>query len=228
MFKSTKIPPFFKIEVARKVQRKLSERIIKHDANFSSLQRIAGIDVGYVGDLAVGVAVLLDYPSLKKIKHVISVTKVVFPYIPTLLSFRELKPAYLAFSHLHPSPDVVLVDAHGFSHPFRLGFASHLGVVIKKPTIGVAKKILIGRIGEWKNNWAPIIDHGEVVGAAVRTRKGSKPVYVSIGNMISLETAIKIVLKTTKKGYRIPEPTREAHIICSRVVRILKELFKLH
>ncbi|MCD6368828.1 MAG: endonuclease V, partial [Thermoproteales archaeon] len=215
-----RISPFFSIQAARRVQKHLSSKIIKRDVLPPFIRTIAGVDLAYKESLAIGVAVLLEYQGLNIIGKSVSVTKITFPYVPTLLSFRELKPAYLALTHLPSEPDIVMVDAHGYSHPFRLGFASHLGVVMQKPTIGVAKKILCGTIGEWRDDWAPILDKGEIIGAAVVTRHGAKPVYVSIGNMISLETAIKITMHTAK-GYRIPEPTRLAHLECKRIVREL-------
>jgi len=187
------------------------------------IETVAGIDLAYSGNLAVAAAVLLDYQTLQVLEKKVAVTKVMFPYVPTLLSFRELKAAFLAYKHLSQTPDVILVDAHGYSHPFRLGFASHFGVVVKKPTIGVAKKLLCGEIGPWKNNWAPIVAEGEVIGAALRTRKGIKPIYISVGNMVTLNTAIKIVLHTTRR-YRIPEPVRQAHMECTRIARLLRSL----
>jgi len=130
------------------------------------------------------------------------------PYIPTLLSFREIPPAMAAIQKLKLQPDVFLVDAQGLAHPYRCGFASHLGLAIGKPTIGAAKSRLIGTPTE-KDGRTLLVDKGEVVGEVVTTKPGAKPIYVSIGHMVSLDTAVKIV-KHCSKG-RIPEPLLQAH-----------------
>jgi deoxyribonuclease V len=135
-----------------------------------------------------------------------------FPYIPTLLSFREIPPAFLSIKKLQVEPDVFLVDGHGFAHPYRCGFASHLGLVVGKPTIGVAKARLFGKVEstESEDNVAFLRHKGEVVGSIVTTKRGCNPVYVSVGHMVSLETAIKIVKHCTCHS-RIPEPVLKAH-----------------
>jgi len=142
--------------------------------------------------------------------------KIRFPYIPTLLSFRETPPTVLCVKKLHLQPDVFLVDGHGFAHPYRCGFASHLGIVIGKPAIGVAKSKLFGEVEKVKAKKDTVfLKHdGEVVGAVVTTKRGCKPVYVSVGNMISLETAIEIV-KHCARYNRIPEPILKAHNIAT-------------
>src|SRR5208337_4225176 len=129
-------------------------------------------------------------------------------YIPTLLAFREIPPAIAAIKKLKIQPDVYAVDAQGWAHPYRCGFASYLGLAIGKPTIGVAKSRLIGELVE-REGQTFLVDKNEVVGAVVCTRQGSKPIFVSVGHMISLETAIKIVKHCSKS--RIPEPTLQAH-----------------
>jgi len=199
----------------------LSLRILKHDVFKYPPNLVAGVDVAYISDTGIGAAVLLKYGTLETVDKSVAVVRTNFPYIPTLLSFRELKPAVQAILKLRRLPDVLMVDAHGYAHPYRLGFASHLGVSLGIPTIGVAKRLLCGKVGEWVGNIAYIRHRDEIIGAAVRIRADSKPVYVSIGNMISLESAIRLVLDTTKEGQAHPEPTRQAHLLASRYRRRL-------
>jgi len=213
-----KVPAYFSIGRAREVQRRLAKSLIFEDVIKGEPRSIAGVDVGYKGDVAVACAVLLDYASLRVVEYSLTTSKVFFPYIPTLLSFRELAPAYRALKGLREEPDIIMVDAHGYAHPFRLGLASHLGAVMRKPTIGVAKKLLCGKIGEWRGYWAPVMDKGEVIGAALRLAEGAKPIYVSVGNMISLEKAIEITIKTSRR-HRLPEPTRLAHLLASKALK---------
>jgi deoxyribonuclease V len=143
-----------------------------------------------------------------------------FPYVPGLLSFREAPAILAALSGLKTPPDLLMCDGQGIAHPRRLGIASHLGVLADLPSIGVAKSILVGRhapLDDHPGAWQPLINRGEVIGAALRTRQGVKPVYVSVGHRLSLETAIELVLRCTSK-YRLPEPTRQAHHLASQKV----------
>jgi deoxyribonuclease V len=136
------------------------------------------------------------------------------------LSFREIPPTLATIGKLKTQPDVFLVDGQGIAHPYRLGFASHLGLVLEKPTIGVAKSLLCGQIEAFnQEGWAPIIDKGEVVGAAV-AREREKPIYVSVGHKVSLKRAIEIVKHCTQ-NYRIPEPIRAAHAMADEEKRRL-------
>jgi len=173
---------------------------------------VAGVDVAYVKEWSVGAVVVLDYASLKLVESQTVVCRTRFPYIPTLLSFRETPPTFLSIRKLQVQPDVFLVDAHGFAHPYRCGFASHLGVVIKKPTIGVAKSRLFGEVEKVKGERSvALLKHDdEVVGAVVTTKLGCKPVFVSVGNMVSLETAVEIVKHCSRRS-RVPEPVLRAH-----------------
>jgi len=206
----------FTIERARRLQQRLSKCVIKNDMIGEALRYVAGVDVAYVGEWAIGAAAILDYVSLSVVETEKAKVKIGFPYIPTLLSFREVKPAKAVISKLKTQPDVLLIDAQGIAHPYRLGFASHLGVLIDKPTIGVAKSLLCGRV-QPKNEegWSPITDKGEVIGAALRRTESEQPVYVSIGHMVTLQRAIEIVKHCTTKA-RMPEPTRIAHIVAAK------------
>jgi len=203
----------FSFEKARRAQRELSKRIILGDRFLpEKIRSVAGVDVAYMQGLSICAAVVLEYDSLKAIEYATVQSDTRFPYVPTLLSFREVPPTVSCLKRLRTMPDVVLVDGHGYAHPFRCGFASHLGVVINKPTVGVAKKLLCGSVGEFnREGCAPITHEGEIVGMAVITKLGVKPVYVSVGHMVSLETAVKIV-KHCARNRRVPEPIWEAHL----------------
>ncbi len=180
------------------------------------IQTVAGIDVAYTQDTSIGATVLLDYPSMKVLEEHITLSKTAFPYIPTLLSFREIPPAVKSAKKLQTEPDVFLVDGHGLAHPYRCGFACHFGLVVSKPTIGVAKKRLFGQLEDAENSEGirHLKHEGQVIGAAVETKMGSAPVYVSIGHMISLETATRIVKNCTSTS-RTPEPIWKAHKLAS-------------
>ncbi|MGA2385610.1 MAG: endonuclease V [Candidatus Bathyarchaeia archaeon] len=186
----------------------MSQKVILKDRLPCPITTVAGVDVSYVGNVAVGAAVVLDYESLRLLESQVATCRVKMPYIPTLLSFRELPPAMAAIRKLRIQPDVLLVDAQGYAHPFRCGFASHLGLALGKPTVGAAKSRLIGEPAEI-NGQAYLVDKGEVIGAVVTTKLGAKPIYVSVGHMVSLETAVKIVKHCAKN--RIPEPTLQVH-----------------
>lgn len=212
---TVKMPSNFSVEKAHAAQLKLSKKIVRTNVLPEKIRYVAGVDVAYVDGFSIGAVAVLDYDSLSLKESKTAVCKTLFPYIPTLLSFREIAPVVSAIRRLELNPDVFLVDGQGIMHPYRLGFASHLGLIIAKSTIGVAKSRLCGEVQAFtKDCWAPILDKEEVLGAAVATKKERSPVYVSIGNMISLEAAIAIVKHCTKK-YAIPEPTRQAHIIAT-------------
>jgi deoxyribonuclease V len=218
--KETHIGHAFSVRKAHETQLRLSRQIIFEDDLPERISLVGGVDVAYGGDLSIGVAVVLDYDSLKLVESQTARCHTNFPYIPTLLSFREIPPAVKCIRKLKAEPDVFLVDGHGFAHPYRCGFATHLGLIIRKSTIGVAKGNLIRKVEETKRSRdTTLVEHnGEVVGAIVTTKNGCKPVYVSIGNMISLETAVKIVKHCTKEN-RIPEPILKAHRIAAEQKR---------
>ncbi|MEM1565884.1 MAG: endonuclease V [Candidatus Bathyarchaeia archaeon] len=200
----------FSIEKAHKAQLHLSKLIILEDKLPEEIRFIGGVDTAYAGDIAISAAVVLDFDSLNLVEAQTAKRQVVFPYIPTLLSFRELPSTLMCIKKLRTQPDVFIVDGQGFAHPYRCGFASHLGIVLGKPTIGVAKSKLIGELEPFQSrDFAYLKDGSEVVGAAVKTTVG-KILYVSVGHMVSLETAIKIV-KHCIRNSGIPEPIRLAH-----------------
>jgi deoxyribonuclease V len=198
----------FSVKKARKMQLCLSQKIILEDKLPPKIKTVAGVDVSYFGQLGVGAIVVLDYESLELLETQVATCQVKVPYIPTLLSFREIPPAVSAIKQLKTKPDVFLVDAQGLAHPYRCGFASHLGLVIDKPTIGAAKSRLIGKPLN-RNGETFLVDKGETIGAVVTTKQGTKPIFVSTGHMVSLKTAIEIVKHCAKS--RIPEPLLQAH-----------------
>ena len=177
---------------------------------------IAGVDLasGSVGEKATAAVVLLSYPEMNVVRVVPAQGKLNYPYIPGLLSFREMPLVLDAFARLEPTPDLVMVDGQGIAHPRRLGLASHLGLFLDLPTVGCAKSLLCGgheAIGEEPGDYAEIVDRGETIGAALRTKHSVKPIYVSVGHKISLQSAVYWVLQCCH-GYRLPEPTRQAHL----------------
>ena len=201
----------FYVKRARRAQRNLRERIIMEDVLPSPLRLICGLDASYKCGQIIATAVLLSVDSLEVVEWTSHISKPPIPYIPTLLAFREAPALMAAIRQLSKEPDLLVVDGHGYAHPFRCGIASHLGVVLNKPSIGVAKKILCGTPqGSAVRKWRPVVDKGEIIGAEVYTVEGEKPIYVSIGHRVSLPTAVKLVLEWVR-GHRLPEPTRLAH-----------------
>jgi deoxyribonuclease V len=205
---------------ARAVQRQLAAEVVAED-RLGEIARVAGGDVGFPrrGDqeMARAAAVLLNYPDLAPLGESLVEEPVRYPYIPGLLSFRETPAVVAALQRLPAAPDLLMVDGHGRAHPRRFGIACHLGLLLDLPTLGCAKSPLVGRYeapADTVGAWTPLVDRGEVIGAAVRTRPGVKPVFVSVGHRISLETAIQLVL-ACGRGVRLPEPTRLADALAS-------------
>jgi deoxyribonuclease V len=205
--------PNFSVAKAHEAQRRLARKIITEDRLPRKIARIAGVDVAYADGLAIGAVAVLDYESLELLESQTTLCKVKMPYIPTLLSFREIPPSVACIRKLKSQPDVFLADGQGMAHPYRCGFASHLGLAIDKPTIGVAKSRLIGTPVEVAGKTF-LVHRGETVGSVVTTKEGVKPVFVSVGHMVSLGTAVKIV-KHSVRSSRVPEPLRLAHRIAT-------------
>lgn len=194
------------------IQNRLREQV-KTTSAFGALHTVAGVDVGVKGDIARAAIVVLDYPALTPRDAGVAEVQVTFPYVPGLLAFREMPAVLAALERLTTEPDLFIVDGHGQAHPRRMGIACHLGVVLDKPSIGCAKSKLVGQYQEppqAAGAWTELHDQGEVIGAVVRTRPGTTPIFVSIGHRIDLATAIAVVLECTR-GYRLPETTRWAH-----------------
>jgi len=177
---------------------------------------VAGIDISApdVQDIASGAVVVLRYPELSIVEVEIAQGKLTLPYIPGLLSFRESPLILAACEKLCNVPDLILIDGQGIAHPRRVGLASHVGLFLDLPTIGCAKSILCGQhlpVGEEAGSHAELLDNGELIGAALRTKSRVKPIYVSVGHKIDLVSALHYVINCCH-GYRLPEPTRLAHL----------------
>jgi len=199
-------------ELARKIVLKPLERLP---------EIVAGADVSYARKekRSYGVLAVLRLPELEEVDQAVAEEETPFPYVPGFLSFREVPVLKKAFARLKRRPEVLLVDGQGILHPRGLGLASHLGLELGIPTIGVAKKPLCGEF-DWPADragaWKPIYLEGEVKGAVLRTRKGVKPVFVSPGHLVDLESALEVVQRCLV-GYRLPEPIRKAHLLSQRV-----------
>ena len=170
--------------------------------------------IGKTNDMGTGAVVVLSYPELELVETRIAKEKIEFPYIPGLLSFRESPLTLAACEKLSVTPDLILVDGQGIAHPRRMGLASHLGLLLDTPTIGCAKSLLCGRHkmpGVEPGSYTERVDNGQTIGAALRTKTGTNPLYVSVGHRIDLQNAIHWVLKCCR-GYRLPEPSRLAHL----------------
>jgi len=202
------------VEEARAVQARLAGQVIARTTfSPSDLQTVAGVDVGFEGNRARAAIVVLSFPQLNLVEWALSETPVSFPYVPGLLAFREAPAVLKALELLRVWPDLFIFDAHGLAHPRRMGLAAHLGVILDCPSIGCAKSRLCGRSaepGEATGDWAPLQVGEETIGAVLRTATGRKPVYVSIGHRVDLESAIELVRACTR-GHRLPETTRHAH-----------------
>jgi deoxyribonuclease V len=211
---SAAVLPEIKPAEAIALQQALAGRVERED-RLGPVHTVCGVDVHYSADgsTAHAAAALLSFPALELLAHAFARRRVSFPYIPGLLSFRELPAALAALAGLSRVPDLVLCDGQGIAHPRRCGLASHLGLEADLPCIGVAKRRLVGEHrdpGARRGAWTPLIDADERIGAVLRTRAGVKPMYVSIGHRISLETAMRYVMACTTR-YRLPEPLRSAH-----------------
>ncbi len=203
---------------ARELQAQLAGRVEAHD-RLPPIRHVAGVDVGFEdgGRISRAGVAVLEFPSLSLVEQRLARLPTPFPYVPGLLSFREIPVVLAALEQLTTLPDLLLCDGQGLAHPRRFGIACHLGVLTDIPSIGVAKTRLTGTfagVPEQKGGWVPLLDGEERIGAVLRTRKGVKPLFVSIGHRIGLETAIDYVLACTPR-YRLPETTRQAHRLAS-------------
>jgi len=207
-------------EEAIKIQKCLKDKVILKKID-RRINYIAGLDVSYAkeGNTVRAGVVVLDFPSLVKIEEGWAQSKVSFPYIPGLLSFREIPPLLDVLRNIEVEPDLIFCDGQGIAHPRGLGIASHLGVLLRKPTIGCAKSRLVGEfdpVGEDKGEYVHLRYQNRIIGAVVRTRSRVKPVFISPGYGVVLKDCIRFVLETCPT-YRIPEPTRQAHLLVNSV-----------
>jgi deoxyribonuclease V len=196
------------------IQERLRSRVIRRNRIGRRVRRVAGVDVAFEdsGRITRAAVVVLCWPGLETVDSAVARTETSFPYVPGLLSFRELPAVLEAIRGLNEKPDLWLCDGQGIAHPRRFGIASHLGVLLDAPTIGVGKSRLIGEhdeVGWNRGNWVPLTHEGERVGAVLRTRDKVNPVYISVGHRIALHTAVNWVLRCAPR-YRLPETTRQA------------------
>lgn len=205
---------------AREMQRELAGQVVLDD-DFGPLRLIAGVDVGFedAGKITRAAVVLLDADTLEPVAQALARVPTCMPYIPGLLSFRELPAVLQALDSLGQRPDMIFSDGHGIAHPRGLGIAAHLGVITGLPTIGVAKKILTGQhqaLGERRGDQVDLLDKsGKVIGTVLRSKDKVRPLIISPGNRVSLKTAAQLVMRYVTR-YRLPEPTRLADRLASR------------
>ncbi len=244
-------PPMSKevIDHYRNLQSTLASQVVERPLT-DQPEHIAAVDVHFAGERGIAAAVLVSYPELNETERRIAVlpngsaeshepaenvvditretvdspNRSLFPYVPGLLAFREAPVCLAAIEQLQVRPDLVLVDGHGRAHPRRFGIGCHLGHELRIPTIGIAKSILVGQhdeVGNQRGCKAPLVDRGETIGMAVRTRPGTKPIFVSVGDLITLDDAVEWTLLTTGR-YRLPEPSRIAHHLARSVAEELR------
>jgi deoxyribonuclease V len=207
---------------ARRLQEELASRVVTEPAlDLAGVKHVAGADVSTQGDMAYATVVVLDFPGLSPVEVQGFQAPLRFPYVPGLLSFRELPSVVGALERVQTEVDALILDAQGLAHPRRIGLASHLGIFLDVPTVGCAKSLLVGKFeepGKEKGSATDLVHRGEVVGRVLRTRDGVSPVYVSVGNGIDLGSSEELVLACCTR-YRLPETTRRAHTAANKLRR---------
>ena len=206
---------------AIRIQERLRGEIVARDEAPGLPRTVAAMDVSYDrrSPWIFAAVVILGLPGFELVEQAAVRSRARFPYVPGLLSFRESPAGLTAWKRLRTRPDCLICDGHGYAHPRRFGFACHFGLLVDLPTIGCAKRVLVGEYrepGPRRGSASDLVHEGEVVGAAVRTREGASPVFVSAGHRISLARAVEIILATSPT-YRIPEPIRQAHGLVNRL-----------
>lgn len=205
---------------ALQVQKSLRRKIVLRD-DFDKVELIAGADVGYLQgtDRAFAAMVVFSYPEMRVLEESHISLRVSFPYIPGLLSFREGPALVEVFRRLEKIPDVIVFDGQGIAHPRRMGIATHMGILLDKPTIGCAKSVLVGKYKEPPDvvgAYTFLQDGEDILGVALRTKRGVKPVFISPGYRITWKRSLEIILLTLGT-YRIPQVTRKAHLLVERI-----------
>lgn len=202
------------------IQESLMDRVVLHD-DFGEIKTVAGVDVGFEENNTItrAAVVVLDFESLVLIESAIARRPTTFPYVPGLLSFREIPAVLQALLELSAAPDLLLCDGQGIAHPRRLGIASHLGILTDIPSVGVAKSRLIGTHADVpmkKGSSVPLMNQGEQIGVVLRTRTNVKPLFISPGHRVCMQSATEFVMRCITR-YRLPETTRRAHKLASGV-----------
>jgi deoxyribonuclease V len=207
---------------ARRLQEELASRVVTGPSlDLSGVRHVAGADVSTQDDMAYATVVVLEFPGLSPVEVQGFEAPLRFPYVPGLLSFREVPSLAGALRKVETHVDALILDAQGLAHPRRMGLASHLGIFLDVPTVGCAKGRLVGSYeepGREKGSVTDLVHRGEVVGRVLRTREGVSPVYVSVGNRIDLKSSVDLVLACCTK-YRLPESTRQAHNCANKLRR---------
>jgi deoxyribonuclease V len=222
---------------AMELQNTLRGRVVVRPLALTRIRFVAGADLSYEvteknlsglliqknSNTVYGGIVVLSYPNLEIVDQSVVRVTVNFPYVPGLLSFRESPAIIQAWEHLTLKPDVLFIDGHGLAHPRRFGIACHLGLLFHLPTVGCAKSILVGqydarKLKSKRGSFVPLWDGEERVGTVLRTREGVNPIFVTIGHLSDLRTARQLVLRCSPR-YRIPEPTRQAHLLVNAARR---------
>ncbi len=203
---------------AKIIQEQLKTQVITQDC-LRKVNYVAGVDVGFKDNFQITQAAVavLSFPQLELVEQAIAQIATTFPYVPGYLSFREIPAIIPAVTQLQITPDLILCDGQGIAHPRRFGLACHLGILLDLPTIGVAKSLLIGKheaVPSTKGSCKALCDREDTIGVVLRSRTNVKPIYISIGHKISLETAVNYVMKCLTK-YRLPETTRWADKLAS-------------
>lgn len=204
-------------------QSELRSQVRSEPLDVGSLRTVAGCDLSSNRgrpEVWAGL-VVLEAATFEVVDEAVVATTMTFPYVPGLLSFRELPPLLAAYERLTVAPDAILCDGHGYAHPRRLGLASHAGLLFDRPTVGCAKSRLIGEFdepGTSRGSCSDLLDEGELIGQVVRTRDGVKPLFVSLGHRCRLQDAVELVLRCGRR-HRLPEPTRLAHQLVNRARR---------
>ncbi|MDA2929068.1 deoxyribonuclease V [Acidobacteria bacterium AH-259-O06] len=204
---------------AIQLQKQLKDQV-RTDLKLNSPKSVAGVDVAYIRERKESVAsvVVLSYPDLQTTESAVAKMKTPFPYVPGLLSFREIPAILKAIDKLSTLPDLIFVDGHGRAHPRRLGIAAHLGLWLTHPTVGIGKSRLCGEYRQPSNrrgSCTNLVHQGEVIGRVLRTRTGVKPVFVSVGYGLPLEECLRWTLAVTRR-FRLPEPIRRADQLCEQ------------
>jgi deoxyribonuclease V len=215
---------------ARNIQRELAPRVsLINTINPKEIRRVAGVDNGYVkladGMVAFAAVVIMDFPSLEVTETIIADRPVTFPYVPGLLTFREAPAILAALEQLGLEPDVLLFDGHGYAHPRRFGIASHMGVILDRPSIGFAKSRLVGTYDEPADEFGAtttLKDKGELIGAVLRSFPGHSPLFISPGHKVSIASATQIALACCTGTSLMPAPTQEAHNAVAEATRPLR------
>lgn len=209
----------YHLERLQRLQEKIAAKIVVEDRFKIPIEKVTGLDVAYFNNEAVAAAVTMNYNDLRIVEERTMKRKVSFPYIPTYLSFREGPLVISLTKRLTSQPDVFMINSHGIAHPRFSGCASHVGVSINKPTIGVTRSKLCGNYEDNLQNvgdWAPLKYQSRIVGAAFLSKQGCKPIFISVGHMVTLETAIEIV-KHFLISHKFPEPLRLAHQMAKKL-----------